>query len=743
MAELFDTLAMNVKIKPLLTLFSFILTVCIQAQTVTMTWIEKPGTKHHFYEINLLDSGTVYFNGQAKCTAANLPQNAKIYLFKDNTPIDTIIEPVIFIGDSASISIQAKIHGEIACYKARFQIGGYSYTADSIVAGITILCNGQSNMVGGPTQMGSTNPYIPKDPYVVSYGNPVVANSPPGLNFNLANPNTNYTNHSAGNLAFTLAKTIKDSLQIPVCVLNGAYSGTSILDHQRNDALPNDISNLYGKLLYRCQKAKVNEPVAYFWFQGESDAPSPYLYDSFFSELCSDLAMDYGFKMPIFLIQTHREACNTNLDSMLSLQNTMLRFDNTLPQVAGIISSNGLDLRWDNCHYNANGYISAGKSLAYVFLKVASAINPYVELIPKPENIKGKNGGRWIEIKTSAPIDTASLKGCIPFFRVRKILPNQSTQYILIDSLKAKNDTVLLKVNEYIDIGEVFEVAYLGSNFNADTLTVKSLKGGALLSFSRLMDCIYSDSTLYVTESCNYYTLNGINYYNSGVFTQNFTSATGCDSFLYIHLTLNTPSITLNQTSCFSYSLNGEFYTVSGIYNQVLPASSGCDSLITLNLTIINPNTSVTQNGSQLISGANNATYQWINCTTGNQPIPGAINQTFDPLENGTYAVFITQNGCSDTSACISLTNVDVEGAFFFPKLSIFPNPAKNKLWIELNQVYPDLSLEVRNVLNQVVYKAQIYDTDKIQVNLSLSPGIYTIVLTAAGVTQYRTQVIE
>ncbi|MBX7241586.1 MAG: T9SS type A sorting domain-containing protein [Bacteroidia bacterium] len=718
-------------------------TICSLAQSTTMIWTERPGLKHHFYEINLLDSGTVVFNGMVKSTAVTLPQHAKIYLFKDNVPVDTFTQPLTFTGDSAGVTMQVKIHGEIASYKTLFTVGAYAYTADSIIAGISILCNGQSNMVAGPAQMGGLNPYIPKDPYVVSYGNPSIPNSPPGMNFNLANPNTNYNNHSAGNLAFTLAKAIKDTLKMPVCVLNGAYSGTALLAHLRNDILPDDINTLYGRLLFRCQKAKISKPVAYFWFQGESDAPSPYQYDSLFTEFCTDLAMDYGFKMPVLLVQIHREACNANQDSVLSLQNTMISLAGTLPQIGGIIASNGLDLRWDNCHYNANGYISAGKHLANTFLMVASAMNPYEELIPKPEKITGKTGERWIKIKTSAPIDTMSLAGCKPFFRVRKVLPNQSFQYIMIDSLKAKNDTILLKINNIIDPGEVFEVAYLGSHVNTDTLTIKSLKGGALLSFSRLIDCLYSDSSLYISESCGFYSINGINYYSSGIFSQHFTASNGCDSVLYIHLTLTPLNTTLNQVACHSYILNGQNYTSSGIYYQAFTTASGCDSLITLNLTITNPDTTVIQTGGQLYSGAINASYQWIECTNGNQPVPGAVGQTFTPSGSGTYAVIVTQNGCIDTSACILLTNVGATDFSLYPKVRIFPNPVKNHLQITLNDFNPEVNLEIRNLLNEVVYKSQYSDTDELKVNLSLTPGIYTIKLTTGGLSQYFIQIVE
>jgi gliding motility-associated-like protein len=64
-----------------------------------------------------------------------------------------------------------------------------------------------------------------------------------------------------------------------------------------------------------------------------------------------------------------------------------------------------------------------------------------------------------------------------------------------------------------------------------------------------------------------------------------------------------------------------------------------------------------------------NASYQWINCTTGNA-IAGANNQSFTATENGNYAVMITLNECCHaTSNCIAIKNIGVvpHGSLFVP----------------------------------------------------------------------------
>jgi len=55
------------------------------------------------------------------------------------------------------------------------------------------------------------------------------------------------------------------------------------------------------------------------------------------------------------------------------------------------------------------------------------------------------------------------------------------------------------------------------------------------------------------------------------------------------------------------------------------------------------------------------ATYQWLDCLNGFQPIAGETNQSFTPSNDGNYAVEITVNGCSDTSSCFLIEIIGVD----------------------------------------------------------------------------------
>ncbi|HZH87055.1 MAG TPA: T9SS type A sorting domain-containing protein [Brumimicrobium sp.] len=143
------------------------------------------------------------------------------------------------------------------------------------------------------------------------------------------------------------------------------------------------------------------------------------------------------------------------------------------------------------------------------------------------------------------------------------------------------------------------------------------------------------------------------------------------------------------QVACGSFTwTNGIEYTASNntatdtIFNG---NAAGCDSIITLNLTINNADITTTQTGGiNLSANATGATYQWIDCDNGNAPITGETNQTFTASINGNYAVIITENGCTDTSACMVVNNVGLKDFNTITGINIFPNPTKGLVTINL-----------------------------------------------------------
>ena len=55
-----------------------------------------------------------------------------------------------------------------------------------------------------------------------------------------------------------------------------------------------------------------------------------------------------------------------------------------------------------------------------------------------------------------------------------------------------------------------------------------------------------------------------------------------------------------------------------------------------------------------------NASYQWLDCNDGFALIVGEIGQGFTAIENGSYAVEVSQNGCVDTVLFSVSTPLDI-----------------------------------------------------------------------------------
>ena len=64
-------------------------------------------------------------------------------------------------------------------------------------------------------------------------------------------------------------------------------------------------------------------------------------------------------------------------------------------------------------------------------------------------------------------------------------------------------------------------------------------------------------------------------------------SINGCDSSIYLHLTINDmPHTEWSDQACSEYSWNDSIYNASGDYTHVYSTLQGCDSIVTLHLTI-------------------------------------------------------------------------------------------------------------------------------------------------------------
>ncbi len=205
---------------------------------------------------------------------------------------------------------------------------------------------------------------------------------------------------------------------------------------------------------------------------------------------------------------------------------------------------------------------------------------------------------------------------------------------------------------------------------------------------------------------------------------------TGCDSLVTTDLTV-VSSFMINQNAEIC---EGEVYTFpdgstgSGaqVQTSILTSSGGCDSTIVTTLTVNAINVNVLNNAPTLTADLFADSYQWLDCDNNYALIPGETMQSFTATALvGNYAVEITLNGCSDTSACylIDQNALDELGEGL---VHIYPNPTSGVVQISWQK--PVQFIEVTDARGRLLTKMNVADKLSQTFDISLySSGVYFV----------------
>ena len=210
---------------------------------------------------------------------------------------------------------------------------------------------------------------------------------------------------------------------------------------------------------------------------------------------------------------------------------------------------------------------------------------------------------------------------------------------------------------------------------------------------------------------------------NNGVFTVDMLDCIN-ESFVPCETTS-----TITETACDSYvSPSGNYtWTTSGTYFDTIPNAAGCDSVVTLDLTVNTVDVSVTQVGEVLTADETGATYQWLDCET-QTAISGATNQTYTATVNGTYAVEVSKDGCTDTSACSTVSGIGIIENDFGTSLALFPNPTDGKVTVDLGKSYQNVKIRLTDVSGKLINKSDDYMTGQsFDMNIGEPAGVYLL----------------
>lgn len=225
--------------------------------------------------------------------------------------------------------------------------------------------------------------------------------------------------------------------------------------------------------------------------------------------------------------------------------------------------------------------------------------------------------------------------------------------------------------------------------------------------------------------------IGGVEYTEAGEYTVVSEGANGCTIVTTLTLSESpTFSVHLEETICDGhvYSIGSDDFSVSGVYEVHLSTSAGCDSLITLDLNVFDIDNSVNVAGEILTANHSGASYQWIDCDTG-EDIPGATDQSYEVLATGNYAVIVTDGGdCSESSDCFFVVVTGIRDQQFANHVSIYPNPADDVLSIRNETSLLVTSVAVINVSGQHVGEYLFQEGVALDIS-SLESGVYFVKL--------------
>ena len=254
-----------------------------------------------------------------------------------------------------------------------------------------------------------------------------------------------------------------------------------------------------------------------------------------------------------------------------------------------------------------------------------------------------------------------------------------------------------------------------------------------------------SSSGTDVVESCNTYIwIDGVEYTESNnTATFVLPNAVGCDSTVTLNLTINYSSTSVDeQIAC------GSFTWIDGItYDEdndeatfLLQNTAGCDSLVTLDLEIIEVDVDVELEDNTLEAEEDDdATYQWLDCNDNFSAIAGETDAEFTPEASGDYAVVVTIDGCTDTSDCYTVTSTSgIDDLDAHYDIQLFPNPTKNNLRLSLEGI-DVVDIMLFDIQGKVLMqKSGLLNQDMIHLSNYVAGTYFVRIITPLGSKEIR-----
>lgn len=259
--------------------------------------------------------------------------------------------------------------------------------ATQVVCGDVYIVSGQSNATGAvngdPTAGSAQNQLYQEYPTYGSnqFFSKSLGKMPPENGINGAT--TNYkpydnqwlkataTSHQqygfVGHWALKLQYLIQHHYQMPTCIINGAYGGSSINQHMISaspNQIPMDLTTLFGALNYRVEQAQVKNHIkGLIWYQGETQVSElgAHSYTDSLLQLMNGWETHLGSIDNFYVVQLHTGCNGHGFSAMIREQQRTIQRTTQAPikhltaNGIGAHPSPTMDYYW-NCHFLRTSY---------------------------------------------------------------------------------------------------------------------------------------------------------------------------------------------------------------------------------------------------------------------------------------------------------------------------------------------------------------------------------------------------
>jgi hypothetical protein len=287
-----------------------------------------------------------------------------VEITQDGQPYDSRHEMLTYSSGQASFSFQPEIAAGLHDYSVVVLIEQglrrrLLAQIDHVACGDVYLVNGQSNAAAAD-YWGEGLANALQSPWIRSFGTASIAGDVTfDLHWDRADGESYLWHCSIGQWALKLASKLVHDEQLPIAMLNGAVGGTSSSQHLRNDSDHDDLTTIYGRLLYRAEQAGVvSQAPMMLWYQGESDGDDGIGWARNFGKIHDAWLEDYPALVGVDLFQI-RDNCAGGGREVRERQRTM-------PEHFAdcyVMSTTGAPGH-DGCHFMNNGYFALGTRLA-------------------------------------------------------------------------------------------------------------------------------------------------------------------------------------------------------------------------------------------------------------------------------------------------------------------------------------------------------------------------------------------